>query len=85
MATPTHSKDAVITSLMQPPRIPLTQRPANGMLNTLNTSSSPANAASKPAKAPKRLIPSEQLPQFKQEVEGSDLTKIALIEALKKK
>jgi chromatin assembly factor 1 subunit A len=70
---------------MQPPRIPLTQRPANGMLNTLNSSPNPSSVASKAAKPPKRLIPNDQVAQFKQEVEGSDLTKIALIEALKKK
>ncbi|KAF2651285.1 hypothetical protein K491DRAFT_557154, partial [Lophiostoma macrostomum CBS 122681] len=82
---PVSTKEMTINSLMQPLRIPLTQRPANGMLNTLNSSPSPSSATSKAAKPPKRLIPSDQIPQFKQEVEGSDLTKIALIEGLKKK
>lgn len=31
------------------------------------------------------MIPADQMPAFKAEVAGSDLTKIALIEALKKK
>jgi chromatin assembly factor 1 subunit A len=71
---------------MNPPRLPLTQRPVNGMLNTLNPpSDKAASLQSKQAKPPKRQIPPEHLPAFKAEVEGSDLTKIALIESLKKK
>jgi len=74
---------------MNPPRLPLTQRPVNGMLNTLNlvTTSTTAvsGSVSKPGKPPKRMVPAELLSEFKTEVEGSDLTKIALIEALKKK
>lgn len=66
--------------------MPLTQRPVNGMMNILSSSqtasSGPQPKASKP---PKRLIPNDQLAAFKVEVEGSDLTKLALIEALKKK
>lgn len=72
---------------MQPPRLPLTQRPMNSMMNSLNSAPSgtaPA-AGGKPAKPPKRLIPADLIPEFKSQVEGSDLTKIALIEALKKK
>ena len=38
-----------------------------------------------PPKPAKRMIPLEHLEDFKKEVEGSDLTKIALVEALKKK
>ncbi|KAF2871324.1 chromatin assembly factor 1 subunit A-domain-containing protein [Massariosphaeria phaeospora] len=74
---------------MNPPRLPLAQRPANGMLNTLNASQHPVMTAatSKATKPhpPKRQIPADQLTAFKAEVNGSDLTKIALIEALKKK
>lgn len=40
--------------------------------------------ASKPAKPPKRMIPQELLQEFKVAIQGSDLTKIALVEALKK-
>lgn len=36
-------------------------------------------------KPAKRMIPPEQLGEFRREVQGSDLTKIALVEALKKK
>lgn len=71
---------------MQPPRLPLTSRPMNSMMNSLNSGNSVAGGTgSKATKPPKRMIPADQLPQFKAEVEGSDLTKIALIEALKKK
>jgi chromatin assembly factor 1 subunit A len=56
----------------------------NGLLNTLNTPQQPpAGTSSKPAKA-KRMIPSEHLPAFKAEIEGKDLTKIGMVEALKK-
>ena len=69
--------------LMNPPlRTPLTQRTMNGLLNTLNTTSAPA-AASKPA-GPKKMVPDDQLPEFKREIQGKDLTKIGMIEALKK-
>ncbi|KAI8933215.1 hypothetical protein NX059_009850 [Plenodomus lindquistii] len=69
---------------MNPPRAPLAQRTMNGLLNTLNTPSAPqASTTVKPAKA-KRMIPSDQLPAFKAEVDGKDLTKIGMIEALKK-
>lgn len=80
------NKELTINGAMQPPRLPLTQRPLNSMMNGLNAPPSGTPAATgKPAKPPKRMIPPEQLPEFKAEVEGSDLTKIALIEALKKK
>lgn len=65
---------------MNPPRLPLTTRPVNGLLNSLNGS----GIDGKSGKA-KRTIPVDLLPQFKAEVEGSDLTKIGMIEALKKK
>lgn len=68
---------------MQPPRLPLT-RPISSMMNTMKAAPAAANAG-KPGKPPKRMIPADQLPEFKRQVEGSDLTKIALIEALKKK
>lgn len=82
--------------LMNPPRLPLTSRPncmISGMINTLNSSSTDPKAskligviaASKPAKPPKRMVPPEQLQEFKDAIQGSDLTKLALVEALKKK
>jgi chromatin assembly factor 1 subunit A len=74
-------KDSPTTGVMNPPRAPLVQRSINGLLNTLNgpQTSSPG----KPAKV-KRLIPTEHLDAFKAEIEGKDLTKIGMVEALKK-
>lgn len=81
---PGRSKDISSNGAMNPPRAPLAQRAMNGLLNTLNAPQTPPSGiASKPAKA-KRLIPSEQLPAFKAEIEGKDLTKIGMVEALKK-
>jgi chromatin assembly factor 1 subunit A len=80
----TTSKDASSNGSMNPPRAPLTQRTMNGLLNTLNTPQQQSSGtASKPAKA-KRMIPPEQLSAFKAEIDGKDLTKIGMIEALKK-
>lgn len=70
---------------MHPPRLPLTSRPVNPLMNTLNATQSTATSpTAKPAKA-KRMIAPELLPAFKAEVEGQDLTKLGMIEALKKK
>lgn len=78
------SKDATSSGTMNPPRAPLAQRTMNGLLNTFNTpSQAPPATASKPVKA-KRMIPPEQLPAFKAEIDGKDLTKIGMVEALKK-
>ncbi|KAG9376979.1 Chromatin assembly factor 1 protein [Pyrenophora tritici-repentis] len=77
-------KDGSTSGVMNPPRAPLTQRTMNGMLNTLNApQNAPVTTPGKPAKA-KRMVPPEQLPAFKAEVEGKDLTKIGMVEALKK-
>ncbi|KAF1928238.1 uncharacterized protein M421DRAFT_420773 [Didymella exigua CBS 183.55] len=82
--TATASKKASTNGLMQPPaRLPLAQRTMNGMLNTLNPSSVPSAIATKPT-ALKKMVPDEQLPAFKAEIQGKDLTKIGMIEALKK-
>lgn len=81
-------KDGTITSMMQPPRLPLPQRPVNSMMNSLNTT--PLKAASgKRGKQPRpagvqRMVPPDQLAAFKAEIEGKDHTKVAMIEALKK-
>jgi chromatin assembly factor 1 subunit A len=70
---------------MNPPRLPLTARPINGLLNTMNpTQKTPPGSTSKALK-PMRMIAPDQLQAFKSEVEGQDLTKIGMIEALKKK
>ncbi|KZM27097.1 hypothetical protein ST47_g1781 [Ascochyta rabiei] len=84
-ATAAASKSNSGNGLMHPPpRVPLTHRTMNGLLNTLNSSpKSTPSAVSKPA-ASKKLIPDDQLPAFKAEIQGKDLTKIGMIEALKK-
>ncbi|KAF2023649.1 hypothetical protein EK21DRAFT_118559 [Setomelanomma holmii] len=80
----TTAREAFSNGTMNPPRAPLAQRTMNGLLNTLNTPQQPSSGtASKPVKA-KRMIPSEHLPAFKAEIEGKDLTKIGMVEALKK-
>ena len=76
---------------MEPPRIPL--NPIN-RLNTLPTTYAPATdnkahgsdatAPMKPTTGPKRLIPSELMEEFKEAVDGNDLTKLGLLEVLKK-
>ncbi|KAF2827050.1 hypothetical protein CC86DRAFT_322913 [Ophiobolus disseminans] len=80
----TVTKEVSSNGSMNPPRAPLTQRTMNGLFNTMNTPQpTTPGSASKPAKA-KRTIPPEHLPAFKAEVQGKDLTKIGMIEALKK-
>jgi chromatin assembly factor 1 subunit A len=69
---------------MNPPRAPLVQRTMNGLLNTLNSTQQAPSATSSKQVKPKRMIPSEQLQAFKDEVNGKDLTKIGMVEALKK-
>ncbi|KAF2841277.1 hypothetical protein M501DRAFT_929079 [Patellaria atrata CBS 101060] len=86
--------EASINGTMNPPRHPLQPR-SIGVLNGMNsmskskpdtkTTSGLSGTAPVAPKAPKRLVPEDQLAAFKQEIEGSDLTKIAIIEALKKK
>ncbi|KAH6882341.1 chromatin assembly factor 1 subunit A-domain-containing protein [Alternaria rosae] len=77
-------KDNPAKNAMNPPRVPLVQRSMNGLLNTLNgPQKSTGGTPTKLAKA-KRLVPTEQLAAFKAEIEGKDLTKIGMIEALKK-
>jgi chromatin assembly factor 1 subunit A len=78
------SKETASNAAMNPPRAPLIQRTMNGLLNTLNgPQNSPSGTPGKPAKA-KRMVPAEQLPAFKAEIEGKDLTKLGMIEYLKK-
>jgi len=73
------------TGTMNPPRLPLTSRPVNGLLNTISsTQDALAGTAAKAAK-PKRMISADQMAAFKAEIQGQDLTKIGMIEALKKK
>ncbi|KAK7510494.1 chromatin assembly factor 1 subunit A-domain-containing protein [Phyllosticta citriasiana] len=65
---------------MNPPRLPLHPRPDG---NTNGTHAQSASASSVP-KPPKRTVPHGVLAEFKAAIDGSDLTKLGLIEALKK-
>ena len=71
---------------MEPPRIPL--NPIDRQNTLLSPSkaatSMKANAPMKPSKGPKRLIPLELLDEFKKAVDGNELTKLGLLEVLKK-
>ena len=82
------------TTLMEPPRVPL--QPINGSNNLLPLSQNLASAsgvhgsisnpsANDSTNPPKRLISKELVDDFKAAVAGSDLTKIGLVEQLKKK
>lgn len=73
-----------LTSSMGPPRLPLSDR-TNGQGNTIQATLALVNGkVPKAAKVGPRLVPADLLPAFREAVDGSDLTKIALIEALKK-
>lgn len=72
---------------MEPPRIPL--HPVNRQNTLLPIAGSKDRifdplAATKPSKPPPRLIPSELMDEFKKAVDGNDLTKVGLLEVLKK-
>ena len=71
---------------MDPPRIPL--QPTNRQNTLLAPSAaqgSDPSAKMKPPKPPKRLLPTELMIEFKAAVDGNDLTKMGLIEVLKKR
>ena len=68
-----------MTGSMNPPRLPLQPRP-----NIANSGSVKMAPSATAPKAPKRLIPAELMEDFKAAINGSDLTKLALVEALKK-
>lgn len=73
---------------MEPPRIPL--NPVNRQNTILPASAtskdrpSDPSATIKPSKAPPRLLPPELMEDFKRAVQGNDLTKLGLLEVLKK-
>ncbi|KAL0259068.1 hypothetical protein SLS55_006573 [Diplodia seriata] len=72
--------------MMQPPRLPLHARPENGAdVGNVRLPTKATNGAAGASKPPKRTIPEELMVDFKDAIKGSDLTKIALIEALKKR
>jgi chromatin assembly factor 1 subunit A len=70
-----------LTSSMGPPRLPLQDR-TNGQANVQSTLVN--GKVPKAAKVGPRLVPADVLPAFKAAVNGSDMTKIALVESLKK-
>lgn len=73
-------------TLMEPPRIPL--KPINRQNAKLSSPSKDAKTDSsrkmKHPKVPKRLLPSELMNEFKNAVQGNDMTKIGILEILKK-
>ncbi len=72
---------------MNPPRRPLQSRPIS-LVNRIAVSGLAAKQhadAASASKPQKRLVPAHQLDEFKQAIQGSDLTKIALVEALKRR
>jgi chromatin assembly factor 1 subunit A len=72
--------------LMNPPRVPLQDRPS-GFLNGTNGQVAVNGKAPKAARPTKsgRVVSAELLPAFKHEVQGSDMTKLAIVEHLKVK
>ena len=90
---------AAQSSLMEPPRIPLNQIHATNTLLLPNqqplksgknpphpnpNQSNPSTDTLNNVKTPKRLIPNDLIDDFKSAIKGSDLTKIGLVEVLKK-
>ena len=80
-----HASPHIQGTLMEPPRIPLNPiNRQNTLLGPSAAATSDANAPMKPSKGPKRLIPSDLLEEFKKAVDGNELTKVGLLEVLKK-
>ncbi|KAH8805786.1 chromatin assembly factor 1 subunit A-domain-containing protein [Xylogone sp. PMI_703] len=83
---------------MDPPRLPLQAMKSNnatpsnkpvkmfGLSDSIkSTTSSKDNSPSSADNKPKKLLPAQDLESFKREVQGSDLSKVGLIEVLTKK
>jgi len=81
------ARPSTLNGQMNPPRLPLQARTniVNGVNILTPRSNKASQAAAPPTHSHKRQVPPEVLAEFKAEVSGSDLTKIALIEHLKKK
>ena len=69
--------------MMGPPRLPLSDR-TNGQATATVQSTLVNGKIPKAAKVGPKLVPADVLPAFRAAVDGSDMTKIALIEHLKK-
>ncbi len=77
-------------TLMEPPRLPLhptnrqnTVLPSSTLPEVPKTADSDSALPTRPSK-PQRLIAPELMDEFKAAIQGSDLTKIAIVEILKK-
>ena len=89
---PTNSNNSVQASsrpqgsLMEPPRIPLnlTNRQNAKLSSPDKDFKSDPPVKMKPSKGPKRFLPSELMNEFKNAVQGNDLTKVGILEILKK-
>ena len=78
---------------MEPPRKPLdslkstnagVNSPNNNIIKIFGVSEKSTATSSKAPQAPKKLVPAEDMPAFKQAINGSELSKIGLIEVLNK-
>ncbi len=79
------NKQTLPLTSMKPPRLPLQARP-NGALNGVAASDTIREPSKKPAtKAAKRQVPEAELAAFRDAVNGSTLTKVRLVEELKRK
>ena len=78
-----------LSSSMQPPsRMPLQAKPNGGnskVMEDFTGSGKVTKVTATASKPAKRMVPAETMDEFKRAIDGSDLTKIALVEALKKK
>ncbi|KAG8529729.1 uncharacterized protein KY384_005210 [Bacidia gigantensis] len=74
---PVSSTTSDRSTVMQPPRVPLNPITGQSMNKSTTTHTS--------VKIPKRLVPNELMDDFRSAVTGSDLTKLGLVEQLKKK
>jgi chromatin assembly factor 1 subunit A len=63
--------------------LPISNKPVKSFFGIDSPKSSPNGQASKDSK-PKKLLSADDLPAFKQAIVGSDLSKVGLIEVLKK-
>lgn len=82
---------------MEPPRLPLQAMKSNnvlssnkpvkmfGLSDSLKSAGAKTDGAPSADTKPKKLLPAQDLDSFKREVQGSDLSKVGLIEVLTKK
>ena len=80
-----HSNSHNYNSLMEPPRLPLQPVNRQNAISSSSPAKAPDNPASqmKPAKVYRQIAP-ELMDGFKAAVQDNDLTKVGLLEVLKK-